>query len=125
MLVGAALTLAVSALGWQGSGSIVALVLWVQTRPIEAIVAAAVLLLGGLHSFYFASQTERDEGLRQETPMGHVQVSMRAVENLVTRSAREVEGINEVDAKVHQGPDGIALSLALVVQPERTDSSRV
>lgn len=107
-----------SALGWSGPGSLKPLFDPTGIGPVELGLFSLLLLLAGLHVFFFAVQQEREEGIRQETEIGHVRISLRAIENLVQRTARSVRGIKDVDVRVHPSPEGVAVALSLVVQPE-------
>lgn len=110
--------LAASALGWRGPASLAVLLEEFGAGVLETLVAAALCILAGLHVLYIGVRQERDEGIRQETEMGHVRISLRAVENLVRRIAADVRGIKDVDVAVHPSPEGVAVELFLVVNPE-------
>lgn len=107
-----------SGLGWRGPGSVAVLLDEYGANAAEALIAGVVALLAGTYVCYLAVRQERDDGIRQETEMGHVRISLRAVENLVRRIAADVRGIKEVDVVVHPSPDGVAVQLFLVVNPE-------
>lgn len=111
-----ALMLAVSAFGYQGAGSLIAVTRLLSTRPLETAIGAVLLILAGLHLLFFALQKETDDGIRQETEIGHVRISLRAVESLVYRTAREVQGIKDVEATVQPSPEGVAILVSLVVE---------
>lgn len=110
--------LAISGLGWRGPGSLALLLDQLGAGAVEALAVGAVLLLAGLHVLFMGVRSERDDGIRQETEMGHVRISLRAVENLVRRVAAEVRGVKDVDVAVHPSPEGVAVELFLVVNPE-------
>lgn len=112
------LDVAVSGLGWRGPGSVAVLLDAYGAGGVEAVITGVVALLAGTYVGYMAVRQERDEGIRQETDMGHVRISLRAVENLVRRIAADVRGIKEVDVAVHPSPEGVAVQLFLVVNPE-------
>lgn len=105
-------------LGWQGAGSLSSVVSELQGRVLETILAAAVLLVVGLHVLFFGTQHEEEGGIRQETEIGHVQISLRAIESLVQRTAKGVRGIRDVDVRVFPSPEGVAVALSLVAAPE-------
>jgi len=113
-----ALVLILTVLGWQGVGNLVLIGRALGERPIETVVGAVVLVLAALHVLLYALQHESEDGIRQETEIGHVRISMRAIENLVYRTARNVRGIRDVDVIVHPSPEGVAINLSLVVVPE-------
>lgn len=105
-------------LGWQGAGSLSNVVSQLQGRLLETILTAAVLLLVGLHILFFGTQHEEEGGIRQETDIGHVQISLRAIESLVQRTAKDVRGIRDVDVRVFPSPEGVAVALSVVAVPE-------
>jgi len=105
-------------LGWRGAGSLASVVAQMQGRLLESILTAAVLLVVGLHIFFFGTQHEEEAGIRQETEIGHVQISLRAIESLVQRTAKGVRGIRDVDVRVFPSPEGVAVALSLVAVPE-------
>lgn len=117
-LVALAVWTAVSGYGWRGVGSAAPVWESLGVGVLEATVIGLVLLLAGLHVLFLAIQREEDDGIRHETELGHVRISLRAIETLVRRSAKEVRGIKEVDVKVVQSPEGVAVRLALIVLPE-------
>lgn len=105
-------------LGWQGATSLANVVSQLHGQLLEAIAITIILLLVGLHILFFGTQQEDESGIRQETEIGHVQISLKAIETLVQRTARNGRGIRDVDVRVHPSPEGVALALSLVVVPE-------
>lgn len=109
---------AASGFGWEGAGSLRPVLDSLRAGALEAGLAAVALILAGLHLIFFGLRRERDEGIRQETEIGHVRISLKAVENLVYRTAREIRGIKDVGVRVHPSPEGVAIGLSLVVHPD-------
>lgn len=105
-------------LGWEGAASLAVAVDELRGRVLESVLTAVVLLLVGLHILFFGTQQEEDGGIRQETEIGHVQISLRAIETLVQRTAKTVSGIRDVDVRVHPSPEGVAVSLSVVAAPD-------
>lgn len=118
LLLGIAVIAGAHVLGWQGFGSMVAVAEGLRARPVEAIIGAVLLLGGGFYLLQLSSRPEADDAVRQATDIGHVRISMRAIETLVHRTARDVRGIKDVEVKVHPSPEGVAISLAVVVNPD-------
>jgi len=105
-------------LGWHGAASLAGIVSELGGKWLESALLAAILLLAGLHVLFYCTQQEDDGGIRQETEMGHVQISLRAIETLVQRTAKTVRGIRDVDVRVHPSPEGVAVFLSVVALPE-------
>lgn len=113
-----ALMVIVTILGWQGIGNLSLALEGLYARPVESFVGAGVFILAGLHLFSLAWKKDTDTTVRQVTEIGHVRISMRAVESLVYRTAKDVRGIKDVEATVVPSPEGVAISLTLIVLPE-------
>ncbi len=112
------LDVAASGLGWQGPASFSALWEAWGLGLWEALALGALLLAAGVYLLLLPLRREDDEGIRQETEMGHVRISLRAIENLVRRVASEVRGIKDVEVEAHPSPEGVAVHLYLVVHPD-------
>jgi len=112
------LDVAASGLGWQGPASLSALWQAWGLGLWEALAVGALLLAAGIYLLLLPLRREDDEGIRQETEMGHVRISLRAIENLVRRVASEVRGIKDVEVEAHPSPEGVAVHLYLVVHPD-------
>lgn len=118
ILVALAALIAASAFGSRSAAGLVGAAERLAARPAEAAIAALLCLFCGLHLLAFALRRQEDEGIRQETEIGHVRISMRAIENLVFRTARSVRGVKDVEARVHPSPEGVAIDVSLVVHPD-------
>lgn len=117
-LVVLALWTLISGLGWTGHGSAASVFQQLRIGPLESSVIALVLLLAALHLLFLGLHHEREEVIRQETELGHVRITLRAVETLVKRAAQEIRGIKDVDVSVIPSPEGVAIDLAITVLPE-------
>jgi|GEM_PF-441688 len=115
-LLGAAIAL--SGLGYRGAGSLRSVLELLGGGLVEGLLGGLFLLAIGLYLVFLGLRQEEDDGIRQETEMGHVRISLRAIENLVRRLASGVKGVREVDVAVHPSPEGVAVSLFLVVHPD-------
>lgn len=110
--------LAVSGLGYRGAGSLLPVLELFGGGLVEGLAAGLIILAAGLYLVFLGVRREEDEEIRQETEMGHVSISLRALENLVRRAAAGVKGVKEVDVAVHPSPEGVAVALSLTVHPE-------
>lgn len=110
--------LAASGLGWKGPGSLAPLWEGWERGLLEALAVGILLVAAGAYMIALSLRREADEGIRQETEMGHVRISLRAIENLVRRVASEVRGIKDVEVEAHPSPEGVAVHLYLVVHPD-------
>src|SRR5690606_38556021 len=73
------LDVAASGLGWQGPASFSALWQAWGLGLWEALAVGALLLAAGIYLLLLPLRREDDEGIRQETEMGHVRISLRAI----------------------------------------------
>ena len=58
---------------------------------------------------------DRGQTLVRETELGEVQIALGAVENLVRRVGRQVEGVRELSARVEAGQQGIRVRMRAAV----------
>ncbi len=86
------------------------------TRPT---IAGVILLL---LSLYILRLALRDLGtappLAWESQLGQVHISMSVLESLIRRSAQEVVGVQDVEAKVRARAEGVGILLSLKVLPD-------
>lgn len=74
--------------------------------------AGALLLLGGLRVAAAAlARAPQPASLVFPSALGEVQVSLAAVEGLVQRLGRQVEGVRDLRVRVRREGDGLALAL--------------
>lgn len=84
-----------------------------------AALVAAVFLVSSVRLLVFAFR-RRSPGaaLVHDSSLGEVQISLKAVENLVVRAGQELDGIRDVSARVESGTDGISVYIKGSVYPE-------
>lgn len=97
-------------------------------RPLDFLLAswrlqlwgAGLIALGiGLGALLGAGPRERRrEPLVTETELGRVAISRRAVERLVERAARSVDGVRAVQVDLEQTQEGLIVSLIMDVAPD-------
>ena len=87
----------------------------------SGVLAAALVLLGVYSLFSFiksTGQTWKDNQVFiREGELGQVSVSLNALENVVEKAARQVEGIRDIRPYIKRTPEGIAVYLKAVVAP--------
>ena len=85
-------------------------------RPL----AAGIILL--LLSLYILRLAVRDMGtappLAWESQLGQVHISMSVLESLIRRSAQDVVGVQDVEARVRARSEGVGILLSLKVLPD-------
>jgi uncharacterized alkaline shock family protein YloU len=78
----------------------------------KAWVIAALVLLAGLRLAYLALPRKKAEHLLvQNSELGEVSVALTAIENLVQRTAGQVEGVKDVRSKVNAQAEGVSINL--------------
>ena len=107
-------------LGWQGR-PLFTWLLSLQDAQVEGAVLGAALLLGGLYLLALFSRNGREEqAIVQETELGQVEISLKAVANLVQRAAREIPGIRDLSPVIKVVPEGLDIRVVVQVVPERS-----
>ncbi len=82
----------------------------------EASLVGAVFFLVSVRLLLAGVRSKRVKSmLIQHTEMGDVQVSLRAIENLVEKTARHIRGVRGVDVKVSQSDRGLKVGIKAVV----------
>ncbi|MGE5485183.1 MAG: alkaline shock response membrane anchor protein AmaP [Ignavibacteriales bacterium] len=82
-------------------------------------VVSAVLLTASLRLLYLGFRKRRGvQTVVHETAMGEVRISLDAVEDLVHRVGRQVQGVREVRPRVTSGPSGLRVAVRLGVSPD-------
>lgn len=78
----------------------------------KAWAVAALVFLVGLRLAYLALPRKRAEHLLiQNSELGEVRIALPAIENLVQRTAGQVEGVKEVRSKVDARAEGVSIHL--------------
>lgn len=85
----------------------------------EASLVGAVFLLVSVRLLLAGIRSRRGKSMViHHTEMGDVQVSLRAVENLVEKTARHIHGVRGVNVDVTQGDHGLKVGIKAVVSLE-------
>ncbi|MEX2356539.1 MAG: alkaline shock response membrane anchor protein AmaP [Thermaerobacterales bacterium] len=112
VLTGVSFLIVLIALGWTEPLLLLqASLTHVPGRWTIGIVGLA-FFVASIRLLYFVFRfRSMGETLVHETQLGEVQISLRAVENLVVRAGRQVEGVKELRARVDAGKQGIRVHL--------------
>lgn len=118
MVVIAGLAISLFALGWDPMNSLFSVVTFLLKHRIESGVAGLILLLAGWHLIFFSVAPTEEHGIMRETALGQVRIQYRAIENLVVRTAQQVEGVRDVEAHIASQGEGVEIRVSLNVLPE-------
>lgn len=114
------LMLAVGVTGWDP-------VPWLQTvgqamagplRVQVAVIGLAELLIAMYLLAWSVRRRHTARAIIQETDLGTVRISLKAVEALVQRAARQVQGVREVKVDLRQEKQGLSILLTVTVAPD-------
>jgi len=82
-------------------------------------IVSAVLLTASLRLLYLGFRKRKgSQTVVHETPMGEVRVSLDAIEDLIRRVGRQVQGVRESRARVTCSPSGLKVVVKLGVSPD-------
>ncbi len=82
-------------------------------------VVSAVLLVASLRLLYFGFRKRRGvQTVVHETSMGEVRISLDAVEDLVRRVGRQVQGVREIKPVVTSEQSGLSVVVRTCVSPD-------
>lgn len=114
------LMLAIGVVGWNP-------VPWLQqvgqamAGPLRlqvSLVGLAELLIAGYVLAWSVRRRHAARAIIQETDLGTVRISLKAVEALVQRAARQVQGVREVKVDLRQDKQGLSILLTVTVAPD-------
>ncbi|NPV70867.1 MAG: alkaline shock response membrane anchor protein AmaP [Firmicutes bacterium] len=90
----------------------------VSGRWVTGIISA-MLFVASLRLLYFGFQKRRGmQTVVHETSMGEVRISLDAIEDLVRRVGRQVQGVRDVKPVVTSGPSGLNVIVRTSVSPD-------
>jgi uncharacterized alkaline shock family protein YloU len=105
------------AMGWQGR----VLVDWLgslKETPFDGVVLGTALLLASLYLLAILIREQQEiPSIVQETELGQVEISLKAIANLVQRVVREVPGIKDLAPIVKVDPQGLDIRVVAQVAP--------
>ena len=90
-------------------------------RVIAGLVAAAFFLLAlrFLLAGLRPAAPGQEQALINTTDMGTASIALPALENLVTRAARQVKGVREIRPVLKVLPEGLSVKIEVTVNPDR------
>ena len=95
------------AMGWHGRPLFDWLVALGETA-FDGAVIGAVLLLAALYLLATIVRDQQDEGsIIQETELGQVEISLKAITALIKRAARDIAGVRDLTPEVRVDPQGL------------------
>src|SRR5690625_1897939 len=109
-----------AAAGWvPGEWLIRPLDFLLASRRLQLWAAGVVGLAVGLATLLgIGTKERRSDPVVTETELGRVAISRRAVERLVERAARGVDGVRTVQVGLEQVEEGLIVSLSMDVAPD-------
>ncbi len=116
-LLGCGISLFALTAGWQGRGLIDWLVSLGQAR-FDGVVLGAALLLAALYLLaVLVREQQQVQSIVQETELGQVEISLKAVSNLVQRVAKDIPGVRDLAPIVKVDPQGLDIRVVAQVAP--------
>lgn len=113
------ITFSVSAFRWHNPLYYAQTILARDPARWVVAVVAAMFFMSSFRLLVFAFRS-RSSGaaLIHDSAMGEVRISLKAVENLVARAGRQVDGVRDLTARVESGKEGVQVHLNGSVFPE-------
>ncbi|HBV89062.1 alkaline shock response membrane anchor protein AmaP [Desulfosporosinus sp.] len=81
---------------------------WLRVNPWESIVVAGVLLLLGLLLF-LRPRASTDHSFRTSSKNGDVRISQDALQEIIARSAKSLQGVVQVKSSLRQREAGLEI----------------
>ncbi|NLP37725.1 MAG: alkaline shock response membrane anchor protein AmaP [Firmicutes bacterium] len=86
---------------------------------LEYVILAVILLALAVYCLLNSLRREETvESLTQSGALGEVRISFKAVENLVLKASRTVQGVREVKARIMQAEGGLVIFLRALALPD-------
>ncbi|MDI6870025.1 MAG: alkaline shock response membrane anchor protein AmaP [Bacillota bacterium] len=87
-------------------------------RAETAVIGLAELAIAWYVLAWSARRRHMSRALIRETELGTIRISLKAVENLVQRAARQVQGVRDVKVDLRADKQGVSIHLAVTVLPD-------
>lgn len=103
------------AMGWHGAPLFNWLVA-LGEMTFEGAIIGAVLVLAALYLLATLVKEQQDEGsIIQETELGQVEISLKAITALIKRAARDIPGVRDLSPEVRVDPQGLDIRVVAQV----------
>ncbi len=89
-----------------------------QGRWLIGLISSFYLVISGWLIYYAFRRKYAGQAVLHETELGDVRISLEAIENLVRKVARQVQGVRDVKGHVHMTPSGIHVVLRTTITPD-------
>lgn len=113
------LLLIVTALGWTGYLLYIENYLLYMTNRWVLGLTGTILFAFTLTLFLSSFKAKPVKTtIIHETSLGHIQITLQALEHLVTKAARSVQGVRDVKPLLKKNPDYLSVQLKVHVAPD-------
>lgn len=90
-----------------------------ETYPAQTAIIGLVELLVATYFLTWAFRRRHaSRAIVQESELGTVRISLKAVESLVQRAARQAQGVRDVRVDVRSDKQGVFINLTITVAPD-------
>lgn len=87
-------------------------------RTEVTVIGLAELLVAGYLLAWAVRRRHLARAIVQETELGTVRISLKAVEALVQRAARQAQGVRDVKVDLRSDKQGVSIGLTVTVAPD-------
>lgn len=123
-LLVAALAVAIIAViaGWVVLFDFVNMSMLSLEQRLAIVLIAVIFFLLAIRCLFIVLRTapgEKQQVLINSADLGTVSIAMPALDTLITRAARQVKGVREVQPRFKVAPEGLLVRLNITVTPDR------
>lgn len=113
------LAFVVAAAGWTVPLDVIQQSLGTANGKWTVGVLGAVFFIVSLRLLYFGFRRRHaGQTVIHQTPLGEVRVSLDAIESLVRKVVRQVNGVRDVRARASNSPSGIGVVMRVAISPD-------
>lgn len=87
-------------------------------RVETSLLGLAELLISSYLLSWALRRRHANRAIVQEAELGTVRISLKAVESLVQRAARQVQGVRDVKVDLRSDKQGVSIALSVTVAPD-------